>query len=339
MNDKLYVIAEIGANHNGDLALAKRLIDAAVACGCDAAKFQSWSPTSLISKSEYAANQKYDDSPKKHFGSLREMVEKYYLREEQHFELSDYCRKKGIDFCSTPFSPKEVALLNDCNVPFYKIASMDITNPILLTSVAQTGKPIVLSTGMATLGEIEAAIATLVKNGAGPITLLHCISIYPPELDEINLNNISTLRSTFGLPVGFSDHSIGTAIPLAAVALGAVILEKHFTLDKNMEGWDHEISADPREMETIVREGRNIQVALGVSQRTISLAEIEKKHKFRRSVVAAKKLTSGHTLTIGDLDVKRPGTGIPSERVYEYVGRILTVDLDEDDLICESHFR
>ena len=243
-----YVIAEIGANHNGDMNLAKSMIISAAECGAHAVKFQSWSPKSLIAKEEYDRNQKYDDSPKKHFGSLKEMVEKYYLREEQHYELKAFCDSINVDFCSTPFSESEVDLLDKCEVPFYKIASMDINNVQLLNYIAERGKPVILSTGMATISEIDNAAQLLYKKGCNEISLLHCISIYPPAFEDINLNNITMLQQTFGVPIGFSDHSIGFSIPLASVALGACIIEKHFTTDKNLPGWDHLISADPYEM-------------------------------------------------------------------------------------------
>ena len=339
MTDRPYIIAEIGANHNGDMDLAKQMIDSAAECGCDAAKFQSWTPNSLISSAEYSANQKYNDSPKKHFGSLKEMVDKYYLREDQHFELNQYCKQIGITFCSTPFSDREVAILVECDVPFIKVASMDITNPILLQTVARTKKPVILSTGMATLGEIESAVKILENNGSAEITLLHCISIYPPEYEDINLKNIEMLKSVFGLPVGLSDHSIGTAIPLAAIAMGATIIEKHFTLDKNLEGWDHDISADPAEMRSLVREGQNVFKALGSNRRTLSEAEKNKKLKFRRSLVSATSLREGHIVTLADLDLKRPGTGIPSERIFDYVGKVLAYDIEADILLKDEHFR
>ncbi|MCC6181499.1 MAG: N-acetylneuraminate synthase family protein [Bacteroidia bacterium] len=328
-----YVIAEIGANHNGDMQLAKQMIDSAKDCGADCVKFQSWTPTSLIAKEEYDRNQKYDDSPKKHFGSLKEMVDKYYLREEQHFELKNYCDTKEIDFCSTPFSEYEVDLLQKCDVPFFKIASMDINNLQLLSYVANKAKPVILSTGMATIGEIDRAVNHLVKNGCKEISLLHCISIYPPKYEDINLNNITMLQKTFGLPIGFSDHSIGFSIPLASIALGACIIEKHFTTDKNLPGWDHEISADPYELSVICKEGRNVNTSLGVFNRVVSKAEEEKKAKFRRSLVLNKNLKANHILSYDDLTSKRPGTGISPELIASVVGRILNIDKECDTLL------
>lgn len=328
-----YIIAEIGSNHNGDMDLARKMIDSAVKCGSNAVKFQSWTPNSLIAEEEYNRNITYNDNPRKHWGSLREMVEKYYLREEQHRELKAYCDKSGVDFCSTPFSTKEVDLLSSLDVPFYKIASMDVNNHRLLKHVAENNKPVILSTGMATLGEIEKAIEAITSEGNDKIILLHCISVYPPEYGDIHLNNISMLKQTFGFPVGFSDHTIGYSIPLASVALGACLIEKHFTIDKNLEGWDHEISADPVEMEIIVRESKNIKTALGSHIRTVSPAEQEKKKKFRRSIVASKPMKKGHIIRDEDLDFKRPGTGISPDQAELLPGKKLLRDIKEDELI------
>lgn len=328
-----YIIAEIGANHNGDMVLARRLIDEARSCGCDAVKFQSWTPDSLISREEYDRHQKYDDSPKKHFGSLREMVEKYYLREDQHRELKEYCDKTGIEFCSTPFSTEEVDLLESIGVKYYKVASMDINNETLLRYIAKKQKPILLSTGMSFLSEVENAVGVISSEGNSQIILLHCVSIYPPEYTDVNLNNIPMLRQTFGMPVGFSDHTIGVSIPLAAVSLGSCVVEKHFTLDKSMPGWDHEVSADPAEMKMIVTESRNISASLGSYKRIVSDAELEKRKKFRRSIVFACDLASGHVLRDEDLTYKRPGTHIPPSMKNHVVGRRLVRSVTADELL------
>lgn len=333
-----YVIAEIGANHNGDMNLARKMIDSAKSCGCDAVKFQSWTPESLIAKEEYDRNQQYNDSPKKHFGSLRDMVEKYYLREDQHWELKRYCNNIGIEFCSSSFSKEEANLLEELKVPFYKIASMDINNLSFLAHVARKQKPILLSTGMATLAEIENAIRTIEAEGNSQIILLHCIAIYPPAYEDINLNNIPMLRQAFGYPVGFSDHTIGISIPLASVALGSCVIEKHFTLDKDMPGWDHAVSANPDEMKVIVEESRNIIKALGSFHRTVSQAEEEKKLKFRRSIVASAHLKKGHEITSNDLAFKRPGIGIPPDRSDYVIGRKLNKDKKSDELIMWDDF-
>ena len=328
-----YIIAEIGANHNGEMDLAIKMIDAAKSCGCDAVKFQSWTPDSLIAKEEYDRNQEYNDSPKKHFGSLKEMVEKYYLRPEQHSELKNYCDKIGIEFCSTPFSEDEADLLEELGVNFYKVASMDINNPRLLKHVAEKNKPIILSTGMSTLAEIENAIKTIESEGNHQIILLHCVAIYPPAYEDINLNNIPMLRQTFGYPIGFSDHSVGVSIPLASVALGSCVIEKHFTFDKNMPGWDHEVSANPEDMKVIVEESRNIAKALGTYRRVVNQAEEEKKLKFRRSVVVNRDLKKGLSLTAEDLVFKRPGTGIRPDEVNYVIGRTLKKDISCDELL------
>lgn len=333
-----YIIAEIGANHNGDMDLAKKMIDSAVECGCDAVKFQSWTPKSLIAKEEYDRNQSYDDSPKKHFGSLKEMVEKYYLRDDQHVELKEYCKAKGVDFCSSPFSNEEVDLLVKLDVPFLKIASMDINNIPFLKYAAKTMKPLVISTGMSTLSEIETAVNTVKSEGNNNIVLLHCISIYPPKDKDIHLRNITMLQQAFDLPIGFSDHSFGASIPLASVALGACIIEKHFTLDKDLPGWDHEISANPVEMKTICEDSKKIAAALGNVFRTVSEEEEQKKSKFRRSIVSSKKLKKGDIITETDLAYKRPGTGIPPNEYSYLIGRKLNTDLEEDSLFTWNNF-
>lgn len=332
---KPYIIAEIGANHNGDIDLAKKIIDSAKDCGAHAVKFQSWTPNSLIAKEEYERNQSYNDGDggKKHFGSLKEMVEKYYLHEDQHYELKEYCDSIGIDFCSSPFSKKEIDLLNKLDVPFFKVASMDINNIELLKHMAQYQKPIFLSTGMATLAEIERAVKTIEIEGNYQIVILHCISIYPPKYNDIHLNNIKMLQKAFKYPIGFSDHTMGTSIPLASIAFGACVIEKHFTLDKDMPGWDHQISADPKELKEIVRESNNIQQALGGYDRVVSEDEENKKLKFRRSIVAGKDLKKGSKISLENIEVKRPGTGIASDEIKYVVGRVLNKDIEADTLL------
>ena len=328
-NHPPYIIAEIGSNHNGDIDLAKKLIDEAKRCGAHAAKFQSWSNKSLVSRAEYDRNAEYADK-KRHFGSLKEMVDAYQFTPEQHHEINDYCKAQGIDFMSSAFSPEEVDLLASLDVPAIKLASMDVTHPVLLEYAAESGKPLILSTGLASMAEIATAVDILQKNGCKELVLLHCISIYPPDYKDIHLNNIKMLKEAFNVPVGFSDHSVGSAIPLAAMALGACVIEKHFTLDKDMEGWDHWISASPEEMEIICREGKNVFTALGSSQRIVSDAERAKRERFRRCIVLKTDLKAGHILSLDDLDFKRPGTGIhPVEYPY-VVGRTLKHDLEED---------
>ena len=333
-----YIIAEIGANHNGDMSLAKTMIKSAKDNGADCAKFQSWTSKSLICREEYENNQVYNDSKKKHFGSLKEMVTKYALTNEQHYELKAYCDELDIDFASTPFSPEEARLLQEMEMPFFKIASMDINYLSYLREVASYQKPMILSTGMSTLNEIEQAVKTCQKEGNDNLILLHCIAIYPPDVNDIHLKNITMLQETFGLPVGFSDHTIGTSVPLASVALGACIIEKHFTTDKDLPGWDHEISANPEELKQIATQSKTIAKAMGNYERTVSDAEEAKKLKFRRSLVSAKPLQKGQKLTASDLTAKRPGTHIPPNLIDNFIGKTINTDLAADELLTENMF-
>ncbi len=333
-----FIIAEIGSNHNGDMALCHRLIDAAAEAGAHAVKFQSWTDKSLIAEEEYARNTEYSDK-KKHFGSLREMVTAYQLTSDQHREAHAHCKERGIAFCSTPFSVEEVDLLEELDVPFFKVASMDVVHLPLLMYLARKKRPVVISTGMATLGEIEQAVETIRAEGNEQIVLLHCVSIYPPEYGAIHLRNMETLERAFDVPVGFSDHTLGTAIPLAAIAIGGCVIEKHFTLDHDMEGWDHAISANPAQLKTIVDEGRNIFTALGESRRVVSAEEIEKRKKFRRSLVARRDLDRDHLLTEADLDAKRPGTGISPHELPYVLGRRLTREVAADQVLRWEHLR
>ena len=228
-------------------------------------------------------------------------------------------------------------LLDSLDVPFFKIASMDVVHLPLLRYVARKKRPVVISTGMATLGEMEQAVDAIRAEGNDQIVLLHCISIYPPEYETIHLRNMETLQRAFDCPVGFSDHTLGTAIPLAAIAIGACMIEKHFTLDQDMAGWDHAISANPEQMRTIVREGKNIVAALGSSRRTVSDAEMEKRKKFRRSLVARQALSKGHVLSESDFDAKRPGTGVAPDQIQYVIGRTLACDLTEDQVLRWSY--
>jgi N,N'-diacetyllegionaminate synthase len=333
-----YIIAEVGSNHNGDMDLCRRLIDAAAAAGAHAVKFQSWTDASLIAQEEYARNTVYSDK-KKHFGTLREMVTAYQLTAEQHREAHAHCQARAIAFCSSVFSVEEANLLEELDVPFFKIASMDVVHLSLLKHVARKQRPVVISTGMATLAEIEQAVDTVRAEGNEQIVLLHCVSIYPPEYDTIHLRNMATLQAAFDVPVGFSDHTMGVAIPLAAIAIGACVIEKHFTLDQEMEGWDHAISANPEQLRTIVAEGRNTFTALGESKRIVSAAEMEKRKKFRRSLVARHKLDQGHMLTEADINAKRPGTGIAPNEIAYVIGRRLACDVAADQVLHWKHLQ
>lgn len=325
-----YIIAEIGANHNGDLELAKKMIEKAKECRCDAVKFQSWSKNSLFSKGFYKEKNQFVDE---NFGTLEEMVEKFSLSKKEHIVLKEYCDRQKITFCSTPTTSDEVDMLDELKVPFFKVASMDLNNLSFLEYIAEKGKAIILSTGMGSLAEIETAINTIYDAGNEEIILLHCIAAYPPEDKIINLRNIEMLNKTFNIPVGFSDHTIGTSIPLAAISIGAKVIEKHFTLDKIMPGWDHAVSANPEEMNIIVEEGKRIVTAIGEYRRVVSEQEKEQKKSFRRSVVTKRKIREGEILQKLDIDFKRPGTGIKPDEIKYILGRKINKDFDKDELI------
>lgn len=325
-----YIIAEIGANFNGDMELCRRLIDSALECGADAVKFQSWSKTSLVCRAEYARNTSYVDK-NRHFGSLEEMVERYQLTPDRHREVSAYCKERGITFLSSPFSPEEVDLLDSLDVACFKVASMDINHLRLLSHIGSKHRPVILSTGMATMGEIERALTTLQAAGSGPVALLHCVSIYPPDARDIHLRNIPMLEKAFDVPVGFSDHTLGAHIPVAAVALGACIIEKHFTLDKSMVGWDHWISADTAEMKTVVNESKTVFASLGSAVRVVSGAEMAKRLKFRRRIVLRHPMRKGEVITEASIDFKRPGNGIHPDEATYVIGRRLTRDCAYDE--------
>ena len=334
-----YIIAEIGANHNGDMKLAYELIRAAKEAGADCVKFQSWTSESVFTEQKY--NENYflnDDYRGRSDTNLREVVQRYELKAEQHKIIRDYASEFKIDCASTPFSLKEVdTIMSELDPPFIKIASMDLNNLELLKYVAQTKKPIFLSLGMGSLGEIDAAISTIEAEGNNKISILHCVAIYPPADNETNLRRIKTLQSIYPYSVGFSDHSMGTEIPLAAVALGAKIIEKHFTLDKNADGWDHHMSADPQELAGIVKGAKRISEALG-NKRILRTESIDRVFEFRRSIVAKYEMKVEHTLELEDFNFKRPGTGIPPDMVSKLVGKKLTKSLRYDQIIDWSDF-
>jgi N-acetylneuraminate synthase len=332
-----WVIAEIGANHNGDMSLCRRLIDAAQAAGADAVKFQSWSKESLVSQAEFARRAPYAKLDPSRL-SLEQSIERYQLSPERHRQIAAYCGERNVPFFSSCFSASEVQLLESLEVPAYKVASMDVNHLPLLDVVAGTGKPVVLSTGMATLGEIERALERLRRGGAGPVALLHCVSVYPAEPAETNLRNIPMLAETFGVPVGFSDHSLGIALALAAVALGACILEKHFTVDKSLEGWDHAISADPSDLAALVEGARVVHQGLGSRERVLGPRELENRIAFRRRAVARHALRKGARLAEDDLEFKRPGDGIAPDEAMYAVGRSLTRDVAAEEELEWSDF-
>ena len=331
---KTYIIAEVGANHNGDINIAKKMIDEAKNCGADAVKFQSWD-TKLFSKSVYKKNFFLDDDyrSRKDY-DLKNIVKKFSLSKKQLFLLKNYCSKKKIQFCTTPFSVEQVKDLEDFKVPFIKIASMDINNPRILKEAALTNLDIILSTGFSSIAEISRAMEYIKKLGNNKVTLLHCIGLYPPPKDTIiNLNNIKMLKTAFNVPVGFSDHTLGIEISLASIALGANILEKHFTLDKKMFGWDHHMSCTPQELKMICKGRDRIFNALGSYERIVGNLESKKKKEYRRSIIVISSLKKGTVLTDKHIDFRRPGTGIEPFEWEKVKGRVLNKDLEEEHVL------
>lgn len=336
-----YIIAELGSNHNGDMSVARRLIDSAKSVGCHCVKFQSWTKDTIFSRKVYEDNYFLkDDYRNRDDYTLEEIVEEFSISEKELAEMSVYCKEVGIDFASTPFSKQEVDFLADVlNVTFIKIASMDLNNYSFLEYIAKKGLPVVLSTGLSTLSEIDRAIQVIEDAGNKEIIILHCVSVYPPQDDQVNLNNIDMLRLNYpDYPVGFSDHTVGTVIPLAAVTKGACIIEKHFTLDKNMFGWDHKVSATKEEMFEIVEGGKRIVKALGSHRRILSGDEKEKIPAFRRSIVAARTIPEGKVIELEDLDLKRPGTGIETQYINMIVGRTAKRTIPFDEMLLEGDF-
>jgi N-acetylneuraminate synthase len=335
---KPYVIAELGSNHNGDMALAKKLIIEAKEAGADCVKFQSWSKETIFARQKYEDNYFIaDDYRGRTDYTLEEIVDAYSISEEELLEMKKFADELGIDCTSTPFSKKEADfLVNKLESPFIKVASMDLNNYPFLEYLAKKGKPIVISTGLSELYEIDKAVKTIENAGNNQIVILHCVATYPPEDKDVNLNNIKTLMATYpGYPVGFSDHTLGTAIPLAAVALGACLIEKHFTLDKNMEGWDHKVSATKGEMKEIVDNAKRVSEALG-SFRITAVESDEKKREFRRSIVLAREMKKGEVIGFGDIDYKRPGGAFDPAMTEFVVGRTVNKDLKFDHILTKE---
>lgn len=323
-----YIIAEINTSHFGSVEIAKEMIYKAKEAGCDCVKFQSWTTETLYSKSFYAENP-----------IAKRIVNKFAFSEDKLIEVANYSKECGIAFSSTPYSKSEVDfLLEKCNAAFIKVASMDLNNYPFLEYIARTGAPIVLSTGMSEIEEIRKAVRTIESVGNNNINILHCISIYPPEISTIRLKNITGLINDFpDYIIGYSDHSLGTEMSSAAIALGALIIEKHFTLDRSKIGMDNQMASEPDEMAMLVKNCHNVKIALGDTERIVLQSEIDQRNKMRRSVIVVRDLKAGDVLSIEDLDAKRPGTGFAPEKIYELVGKKLLKDIEADTLISESH--
>lgn len=329
---KIFVIAEAGVNHNGSLDLAKRLAVAAKEAGADCVKFQTFVPENLVT--DQAAMAEYQKENTKKSSSQLEMLKKIALSFDEFCKLKAYCEEIGILFLSTPFDLESIAFLEKLGVPFWKIPSGEITNYPYLRAIARTKKPVVLSTGMSTISEIEAAVAVLKRYGTKDISLLHCTTEYPAPFEEINLKAIQTLKKHFQMPVGYSDHTEGILAPLVASGLGARIIEKHFTLDRTMEGPDHKASLEPGELTEMVRQLRLVEQMLkgsGMKQ----CAESEKRNLAvaRKSIVAKETIREGERFTEGNLTAKRPGDGLNPMKWEDVIGRTAKRTFYKDEQI------
>ena len=330
---KVFIIAEAGDNHNGDYNLALQLVDKAVEAGADCVKFQTFIAENVISK--FAQKAEYQKETTGEEESQYEMVKKLELPFEQFRSIKKYYEEKNILFLSTPFDLDSIDFLEEIQIPFWKIPSGEITNLPYLEKIARTGKDVIMSTGMSNMEEIEMALSVLKKNGAGKITLLHCNTEYPTPFGDVNLRAMQAMEETFRVPVGYSDHTIGIEVPIAAVAMGASVIEKHFTLDKNMEGPDHKASLEPGELKQMVRSIRNIEQAMGSSEKQPSPSEKKNLSIARKSIVAKRGIRQGEKLTEENLYIKRPGDGISPMRWYEIIGTTAVKDFEEDELIVE----
>ena len=331
---KVFIIAEAGVNHNGDLELAKQLVEKAAEAGADAVKFQTFKTANLVSHSAKKAVYQLDTTDKNE--SQFEMIKKLELDKSAHQELIKYCEEKKILFLSAPFDLDSIDLLEDLGLPLFKIPSGEITNLPYLRKIASKNKPIILSTGMANIGEIEDALQLLINGelDISQITILHCNTEYPTPYEDVNLKAMQTIAAAFpGIKIGYSDHTKGIEVPIAAIAMGAAVIEKHFTLDNNMVGPDHKASLEPDEFKAMVLSIRNIEKALGTGIKKPSKSEEKNKSIARKSLVAARSIKQGEVFSEKNITVKRPGTGINPMRWDEMIGKTAQKDYHEEDLI------
>ena len=325
------IIAEAGVNHNGELQLAKKLAYEAHEAGADIVKYQTAQLNELVSKrAEMAEYQKKNIGTDE---SQVDMLKKLLLTFDEFDELFDYCNEIGIVPLSTPFDIKSIKYLSEKNMPFWKIPSGEITNLPYLLAIAETGKPVVMSTGMSDLTEVEAAVKVLQDNGVKDITLLQCNTEYPTPFEDVNLNAMLTMKEQFGLPVGYSDHTRGIEISLAAAAMGAEVIEKHFTLDRNMEGPDHKASLEPDELKKMVTCIRDIEKAMGNGEKVPSPSEIKNKDIARKSIIAKCNICKGELFTEQNITTKRPGNGVSPMKWFDVLGTRAIRDFEEDELI------
>ncbi len=338
-NSRTLIIAEAGVNHNGRLELAKELIDAAAAAGADFVKFQTFKTEQLVSKA--AAKAAYQVKNTDNAGESQfEMIKKLELDAKTHELLMVHCKQRGIRFLSTAFDLESIDLLAGLGLELWKIPSGEITNLPYLVKIAQQGQTTILSTGMSTLADIEGALEVLLTNGLSreQITILHCNTEYPTPMEDVNLRAMNTIADAFGVSVGYSDHTLGIEVPIAAVARGAICIEKHFTLDRNMEGPDHRASLEPPELAAMVRAIRNTETALGSTLKQPSPSERKNVAVARKSIHAARELPEGHILTGADLVMIRPGDGISPMLSAQVIGRRLREPLRENEQLTYRHF-
>jgi N,N'-diacetyllegionaminate synthase len=333
MGDKTFIIAEAGVNHNGSVEIAKRMIEVAKECGADAIKFQTFKAEEVVSK--YAPKAEYQKQTTGEIESHLQMLKKLELSFDDFIVLKEYCDKLGIMFLSTPFDFESIDFLNSLGLEIFKIPSGEITNLPYLEKIGKLRKKVILSTGMADLGEIEDALDILTSCGTKKedITILHCNTEYPTPYEDVNLLAMLTIKEAFKVKVGYSDHTPGIEVPIASVALGASVIEKHFTLDRNMQGPDHKSSLEPNELKAMVKAIRNVEKALGDGIKKPSPSEIKNKIIVRRSIVAKRNIKRGEIFNEENITVKRPATGISPMRWYEILGKTATRDYKEDEII------
>ena len=337
-NKKVFIIAEAGVNHNGRLDLAKKLIDAAKSAGADAVKFQTWKNEEIMSRFTHKVKyiEKTTDSKK----SLWDVLSGLALPYNDFRKLQAYAKKKDILFLSTPDGFESLDFLADeLQLPIIKIGSTEITHLQYLAAIAKKKRPIILSTGLSSLGEVEKAIATIRAHYHGPMVILHCNSAYPAPLEDMNLRAMTTLEKAFCVPVGLSDHSDGNEASIAAVALGAKVIEKHFTLDRNMKGPDHQSSLDVEQFTKFVSSIRKTELLLGDGVKRMTKSEAQNLTGIRRSIVAKRNIIKGTRLSAEMLTCKRPGTGIPPEEMGNLVGLKVNQNISEDEPLLWKHFR
>lgn len=329
--NRVLIIAEAGVNHNGNIELAKKLAVAAKESGADIVKFQTAKLESLVTGT--APMAEYQKVNIGRTQTQKEMLEKFLLSFDEFEELSEYCREIGIQFLSTPFDMESIDFLSGIGCALWKIPSGEITNYPYLIKVACLHQPIILSTGMSTLEEVDLAVKLLKDNDAGPITLMHCTTEYPTPYEDVNLQAMKTLQRHFGNPVGYSDHTLGIEVPIAAVGMGAEVIEKHFTLDRNMEGPDHRASLEPGDLSAMVSSIRKIEAALGDGVKRPVTNELSNISVVRKSIVAKCRILKGEKYTPDNITTKRPGTGINPMRWNEVIGSVADRDYETDEMI------